>query len=128
VTALETTLPRSADSVRAARRLVSEHTSRLTPQQRQDAVLMVSELVTNAFVHGIGTISLRIDVEAQGLRIEVADQGDVAVAPSPTPGAHGGWGLRIVDRLADDWGVVAGSTRVWFRIGARRAPIYEVPG
>jgi hypothetical protein len=29
----------------------------------------------------------------------------------PTPGAHGGWGLRIVDQLADDWGVLAGAPR-----------------
>lgn len=27
-----------------------------------------------------------------------------------------GGGLRIVDELADNWGVLAGSTRVWFRL------------
>ncbi len=69
--------------------------------------------------HGVGTISLRIDVDAAVLRVEVADEGNVAVAPSPTAGAHGGWGLRIVDQLADDWGVLAGSTKVWFRLGER---------
>ncbi len=77
---------------------------------------MVSELVTNAVVHGVGVISLRIDVEADAVRVEVADEGNVSVAPSPEPGAHGGWGLRIVEQLADDWGVLAGSTRVWFRL------------
>ena len=117
MTALHMTLPRSADSIATARRLVHEHASTLTSQQRDAAVLMVSELVTNALRHGVGTIALRIDVEAEGLRIEVADQGDVAVAPSPTPDARGGWGLLIVDQLADDWGVSAGSTKVWFRVG-----------
>ena len=81
---------------------------------------MVSELVTNALVHGIGTITLRIDVEPAALRVEVSDEGNVALAPSPTPGAHGGWGLRIVDQLADDWGVLEGSTKVWFRLGEPR--------
>lgn len=47
----------------------------------------------------------------------MSDQGNVALAPSPTPAAHGGWGLRIVDELADSWGVLDGSTKVWFRLG-----------
>ena len=51
------------------------------------------------------------------LRIEVSDEGDVCLAPSPTPGEHGGWGLRLVEPLADEWGVLEGSTKVWFPIG-----------
>ena len=119
MTLVRTDLPRSPHSVATARRLVDAHSTELDPQQRLDAALMVSELVTNAVRHGIGSISLRIDVEAAALRVEVADEGNVAIAPSPTPGAHGGWGLRIVDQLADDWGVLAGSTKVWFRLGVR---------
>ena len=117
---LTTNLPRSPDSVGAARQLVNSHTTSLGPQQRADAVLMVSELVTNAVVHGVGAIWLRIDAEGDTARIEVADDGNVAVAPSPEPGAHGGWGLRIVEQLADDWGVLDGSTKVWFRLGRPR--------
>jgi anti-sigma regulatory factor (Ser/Thr protein kinase) len=114
---LSTDLPRSADSVGAARRLVSGHTPSLDSQQRRDAVLMVSELVTNAVLHGVGAISLRIDAELDTVRIEVADEGHVALSPNPEPSTHGGWGLRIVDWLADDWGVLDGSTKVWFRLG-----------
>ena len=113
---LSTNLPRSPDSISAARRLVNDYTTALGVQQREDAALMVSELVTNAVVHGVGAISLRIDLEADTVRIEVADEGNVALAPSPEAGAHGGWGLRIVEQLADDWGVLEGSTRVWFRL------------
>jgi anti-sigma regulatory factor (Ser/Thr protein kinase) len=109
-------LPRSPGSVSTARQLVDAHTTTLGFQRREDAALMVSELVTNALSHGIGTISLRINVEADALRVEVADDGNVTPEPSPTPGAHGGWGLRVVDQLADDWGVLAGSTKVWFRL------------
>jgi anti-sigma regulatory factor (Ser/Thr protein kinase) len=90
---------------------------RLGSRESADAALMVSELVTNALVHGVGTITLRIDLEVDVLRVEVADEGEVALDPSPTPGAHGGLGLRIVERLADDWGVRDGSTRVWFELG-----------
>ena len=114
---LSTDLPRSPDSVSAARRLVNGHTPSLDSQQRQDAALMVSELVTNAVQHGVGAIWLRIDAEGDTVRIEVDDDGNVAVAPRPEPGAHGGWGLRIVEQLADDWGVLDGSTKVWFRLG-----------
>jgi anti-sigma regulatory factor (Ser/Thr protein kinase) len=113
---LSRNLSRSPDSVGVARRLVDGYTTSLDGQKRQDAALMVSELVTNAVVHGVGAISLRIDVEADAVRVEVADEGNVALAPSPEAGAHGGWGLRIVEQLADDWGVLEGSTRVWFRL------------
>jgi anti-sigma regulatory factor (Ser/Thr protein kinase) len=114
--ALNRTLPRSPDSISTARRLVYQHTATLASPQRDDAALMVSELVTNALRYGIGTIRLRIDVEPGALRVEVSDQGNVALAPTPTPGAEGGWGLLIVDRLADEWGVLEGSTKVWFRL------------
>jgi anti-sigma regulatory factor (Ser/Thr protein kinase) len=115
---LSTNLPRSPDAASAARHLVNSRTASLGFQQREDAALMVSELITNAVVHGVGAISLRIDVEADAaVRVEVADEGNIRVAPSPEHGAHGGWGLRIVEQLADDWGVLEGSTRVWFRLG-----------
>lgn len=109
-------LPRLPTAAGIARELVRAHTTGFGLQQRENAVLLVSELVSNALLHGIGVISLRVDVEAEGVRVEVSDEGNVALAPSPTPGAHGGWGLRLVDELANSWGVLAGSTRVWFRL------------
>ena len=109
-------LPRAPGSVRMARRLVHGQTRALSDRQRADVALMVSELVTNALQHGVGTISLRVDTEADGLRIEVSDEGHVSLSPTPTPGAGGGWGLRIIEQLSDQWGVTEGSTRVWFRL------------
>jgi anti-sigma regulatory factor (Ser/Thr protein kinase) len=119
--ALIKSLPRSPDSVGTARQLVYAHSGTLGSQQREDAALMVSELVTNALTHGTGTIALRIDVEAEALRVEVSDEGQLALAPRPTTGAHGGWGLRIVEQLAAEWGVLEGSTKVWFRLAPPRA-------
>lgn len=110
-------LPRSSASARIARQVVDAHTTNLgSQQQRDDATLLVSELVSNALLHGTGEIWLQVDTEADGVRVEVSDKGNVSVAPSPTAGAHGGWGLRIVDEVSDDWGVLEGSTRVWFRL------------
>jgi anti-sigma regulatory factor (Ser/Thr protein kinase) len=124
--ALRRNLPRTPGSIRTARQLVNDNTITLGSQRREDAALMVSELVTNALVHGVGTISLRIDAEAPTLRVEVSDEGNVALAPSPTPGAHGGWGLRIIDQLADDWGVLEGSTKGV--VPARRAKPTSLTG
>jgi len=55
---------------------------------------MLFRVATNALVHGTRRISLRIDVASDALRIEVSDQGNITLAPSPTPGAHGGRGLQ----------------------------------
>lgn len=117
---LSRNLARSSDSVSTARQLVSDHTTTLGFQRREDAALMVSELVTNAVLHGTGAITLRIDLEADAVRVEVADDGNVTVEPTPAPVVHGGWGLRIVDQLADDWGIIDGSTKVWFRLNQPR--------
>jgi anti-sigma regulatory factor (Ser/Thr protein kinase) len=121
MTSVTTALPRSPDSVRTARQLVLVETGSLGAQRSDDAALMVSELVSNALMHGTGAISLRIDIGSDELRIEVSDEGDAGIAPSPTRGADGGWGLRIVEELADSWGVLEGSTRVWFKLDQARA-------
>jgi anti-sigma regulatory factor (Ser/Thr protein kinase) len=113
---LTATLPRSPDSVAVARRLVERHAAGLTAGRREDAGLMVSELATNALRHGDGAVTLRMVVAPDALIVEVADEGRSSVAISPSPGASGGWGLRIVDELADDWGATVGSTRVWFQV------------
>lgn len=114
MTAVVAQLPRTPDSVRTARLLVNAQAGDLRPGQREDVGLMVSELVTNALRHGSGPITLRMDPKPDSLRIEVSDEGHGTVIVDPAPGAGGGWGLRLVDLLADRWGVEEGSTRVWF--------------
>lgn len=80
--------------------------------------LAVSELVTNALQHGRGDVEVEITATDDGVRLEVGDHGDQVGLPAITPagpGTHGGWGLRLVERLSDSWGVVAdrSATRVW---------------
>jgi anti-sigma regulatory factor (Ser/Thr protein kinase) len=80
-----------------------------------DLVLLVSELVSNALLHGAGTISVDIAYEEGLLRLDVTDQGGTSL-PHLETGELGGRGLRLVDLLADAWGVEknARETRVWF--------------
>jgi anti-sigma regulatory factor (Ser/Thr protein kinase) len=120
VKAVSAKLPRTTESIRTARRLVHDHTAALDPRLREDAGLMVSELVTNALRHGRGPVTLRLTADSDGVRVEVADRGSGPVLVNAAPGAEGGWGLRLVDRLADAWGVEQGSTVVWFWLGHSR--------
>jgi anti-sigma regulatory factor (Ser/Thr protein kinase) len=78
-----------------------------------DAVLILSEFVTNALRHAraLNSGMIRVSWELTGeglLRIEVTDGGGTT-RPSTKPysmsvSAHAGRGLEIVDRLADRWG------------------------
>lgn len=68
------------------------------------AELVVSELVTNAVLHGWGHLALRLYDTDDGLRIEVEDANPAPpVATDGHPGRVGGYGMQIVSRLAD-WG------------------------
>ncbi|MFJ6750911.1 MULTISPECIES: ATP-binding protein [unclassified Streptomyces] len=90
----------------------------------EDALLVVSELVTNACLHAEGPEELRLRCAAKVLRLEVSDLGAGSPAPrSPhRPGRPGGHGMFIVQRLCLDWGVVrnpdgTGKT-VWAELAA----------
>ena len=80
-----------------------------------NALLVSSELVSNAYRHGSGRIELRLSLFEDRLRIEVVDDGrDQAPAVREQPADEtGGWGLRIVDQLTLQWGVFEGTTHVW---------------
>lgn len=72
---------------------------------RNDAELVVSELLTNAITHGDSAPSLHAEISAARLRIEVGDHAP-AVVPEMQPrrGSRGGYGLHIVEDLSSRWG------------------------
>ncbi|GII78615.1 hypothetical protein Sru01_35970 [Sphaerisporangium rufum] len=77
-----------------------------------DVVLVVSELVTNSIVHSRsgtarGTVTLTIDDLDGIVRVAVTDDGSAQHAPRARDDlyAQGGRGLRIVNALAEEWGV-----------------------
>ena len=80
--------------------------------------LLVSEVVTNAVRHGADgrPVELRASWNAE-VRVEVSDHGQ-GFTPTPRRGAldePGGFGLFLVGRLADRWGVETNhGTTVWF--------------
>ncbi len=117
LTSLE--LPRDEQAPGLARRAVAALAESLPAELVTDACLLVSELVTNSVCYGAGAVvRLRIDAdERAGLRCEVLDDGAgfVPMAPAAERQA-GGWGLQLVDGLADRWGVADGSTHVWFEL------------
>jgi anti-sigma regulatory factor (Ser/Thr protein kinase) len=93
---------------------------RVVPDEARESVLLVaSELVTNAFKHGRGKIELRLRLLGNFLRIEVIDEGrgQAPAVRQEDPDESGGWGLRIVDQLAAQWGVFEGTTHVWADVG-----------
>ncbi|MEU0536610.1 ATP-binding protein [Amycolatopsis tolypomycina] len=64
-----------------------------------DALLVVTELATNALCHGSGDPVLRLTVDGTDVRIEVFDDNPAPPVRRPA-GADGGWGLALVDRLS----------------------------
>jgi anti-sigma regulatory factor (Ser/Thr protein kinase) len=116
-------LPRAAASAGAARRVVIKHFGELLAQATlDDALLVVSELVTNALLHGEGDIELRLAFDGQRVTGEVTDEGMRFTRPLRENGSGqiGGHGLYLVGCIASSWGLGEGSTHVWFEILAQR--------
>jgi anti-sigma regulatory factor (Ser/Thr protein kinase) len=83
------------------------------------AVLLVSELVTNAIVHARGSICVTVHADAHWVRIEVEDHGRGRPVLRPaTQNQAKGRGLGVIDKLATDWGTEQRATHkvVWFEI------------
>ncbi|CAM5583435.1 non-specific serine/threonine protein kinase OS=Streptomyces gougerotii OX=53448 GN=GCM10010227_48910 PE=3 SV=1 [Streptomyces diastaticus subsp. diastaticus] len=78
--------------------------------RRDDVLLCVSELATNALLHGVppgrGFRLFVLRADDGGVRVEVHDSGDGHPATrAPGDEAESGRGLLLVSALADDWGV-----------------------
>jgi serine/threonine-protein kinase RsbW len=131
-------LPGHPASVAAARRWALGFLG-LDPRA-DDALVIVSELATNAVLHSRsreegGEFEVRLELAPDVLRIEVVDPGEAGpLAPSAPDEAFGpaedpafpygesGRGLLIVYRLADDWGHKRreSSTLWWAELWAHR--------
>jgi signal transduction histidine kinase len=99
-----------------ARRALEPLLADLDPSRRADVLLLATELVTNAVRHGRPPIAMAVESADATLRVEVQDAGGGRPARTAEPGPAGGWGLLLVDAAADRWGVLDGSTSVWFEI------------
>lgn len=118
---LEIELPRDRTAPRLARQRVRERFEHeLSDDQFGTVLLLVSELVTNAVLHGQGTITMRTSLNHDRLLVEVIDEG-----PGPEAAVReldfenppsGGRGLLIVDAASSRWGVRKHTGHVWFEV------------
>jgi anti-sigma regulatory factor (Ser/Thr protein kinase) len=122
---MQVTLPNGEGAVRLARQVTRDVLARWRLAHMEDtAVLLVSELVTNAVRHARDTYAIALDLEfgESGLRIEVQDA-DPCWPHRRTPGRldESGFGLVLVNALADMWGVrdTATGKAVWAELDAR---------
>jgi integral membrane sensor domain MASE1/anti-sigma regulatory factor (Ser/Thr protein kinase) len=105
----------------AARRAVRKLEGQVSAGVLGDLHLLTNELVSNSIRHGIPPVELRLRTDERCVRIEVHDRGH-GFEPPPPP-EHGdetgsGWGLYLVEILADRWGVspTENGTCVWYEI------------
>jgi GAF domain-containing protein/anti-sigma regulatory factor (Ser/Thr protein kinase) len=106
-----------------ARRALTQALAGRVPGVAQgDALIVVSELVTNAVRHGgarvaSDAVSVHAALTPAGVRIEVTDPGAGFEPGGHGPRADGGYGLHLLDRLATRWGVAgAEPVTVWVEL------------
>jgi anti-sigma regulatory factor (Ser/Thr protein kinase) len=86
-----------------------------------DAVLVISELVTNAVRHAGTATTLELEIGQTGDRLRIALIDGDATEPRPRSagaGAEDGRGLAILAALSDRWGIepLQGGKRVWWEV------------
>jgi phosphoserine phosphatase RsbU/P len=119
----ESTLPAQVLSPAAARRAVREAlTGAGLEAILDDAVLLASELVTNAVVHAGTQIELHLDIGPGSVLVEVIDYrpGTLpALLGKPDTDREAGRGMLLLDAVAKEWGTrhFAGGKAVWFKLG-----------
>ena len=116
----EVTLPADVASASEARRFVTRTLGDWDLEHLvEDAVLLTSELVTNALLHARTEMRIVLRADAGELRAEVQDGSLVPVRIRNFSVESGtGRGLRLVGRMADAWGVEPGADgkSVWFTL------------
>jgi two-component sensor histidine kinase len=107
--------------VSTARHLLESPPGSLSPDRMDDARLIVTELVANAVRHGLAEreVDLLVRWDGRSLRLEVRSAGRFHPRAEGAT-SDGGWGLVLVEALADRWGVESGpTTTVWAEIENR---------
>lgn len=117
-------------AVGMARRALDGLDTHLTPEMLASVRLLVTELVTNSIRHARlsdhDQVAVTVRMNDDVVRVEVGDPGEGFESPAPHSGdlaVEGGWGLYLVDRIADRWGTSRdrGAT-VWLELDLNPVP------
>lgn len=114
------TLPSDLTAARLARRRVEQACTGLPSDKLEVLRLLVTELVSNALRHGSGNVVLQVFRDGGVVEVAVEDENpDKPVVVHPRTLQEHGAGMRLVDALADSWGISARvdarpGKRVWF--------------
>jgi anti-sigma regulatory factor (Ser/Thr protein kinase) len=122
-------LPARYEAVREARRFTRSTLGGWGVDDRSDdACLVVSELVTNALLHGAGAPVLRLTGGSTHIRIEVGDSSE-EMPKAREPGPGDGWGMHVIGRLSSRWGISqhTGGKVVWCELAAPLAALAPDP-
>jgi anti-sigma regulatory factor (Ser/Thr protein kinase) len=116
-------LPAAAESAAAAREALAPLAERMSEGELETVRLLVTELITNSVRHGRPgelPVKVRVELTSEMLRVEVKDNGSGFEPPTQrtkSVESQSGWGLYLVERLAQRWGVDGGDgTMVWFEL------------
>ena len=115
-------LPPCPASARDARHFVGSALAPVAPDEVTElAVLLTSELVTNAVLYAGGPIEVEVRPGRTTVRVAVADHDErVPVPRRPDADAISGRGLGMVEALAENWGID-------LRDGVGKAVWFELP-
>ncbi len=103
----------------------------LNHPQMDDVLLATNELVTNAILHGEGTLTVTVWL-GDGLRVVVTDEGGATPHRSRVPqyDEESGRGLHILEALTTRWGVIPRTVgpgkSVWFEFREEPRPMRQI--
>lgn len=115
----------SATAARRVREALASGSDILHRRLGREGLLLLTELVNNAVIHGSRNPSDEVSVEiweaSTSVRVEVRDDGGAGFTwrhPPDSPERVTGYGLVLVDAVAGRWGIDAstGRTCVWFEL------------
>ena len=118
-------IPGGTGAAAMARRWVTSIQAGLPLALRHRVAIVLSELIANAVQHGGAgpseIVEVRMSLSSDRLRVEVIDPGWGGIEPPPRiHHLDGGYGLLLVEHLADNWGREAtdtGGSLAWFELG-----------
>jgi anti-sigma regulatory factor (Ser/Thr protein kinase) len=121
---LELALERDVQAPSRARAAVSERCEQLGVESSlaQSLILLVSEVVSNSVRHSAADpkapVRLVAVFDKKAIRVTVTDAGKGFTPRPRDPGrTHDGYGLYLLEKVAEGWGVDSkGDTKVWFEL------------